>query len=613
MIKKRLLITAAVTAVILFTLTGCEIFNPPLVSGQIEFVDYKEQQKIIAGNEGTMAFGEKLVGLGDRDVLPLAIKNTGEGPLVITNMYVKTIKSEPDEADIFSIIDGTFPDLPLSIPSGKTVNDIFLEFAPVTAGEFSGKVFIDTETDTYNLDLSGTGLWRLTLIGDPDGTITLPIEVDNGESLDITSSTGIFYLACETGFLREFNSWEVVSPVVADPLDPPANVMVFDNIKAKKTELVIKAHTSLTVDILNPYVLVPNDAADIQTAINNCAADNTKIAVVVRAGTYNVTGDITMKTGLVGAASNIGIPVYGGYNAAWSVRSYKTPANRLDAAYQTVINITGSVNASGAALNNKVVLEGFTLTKQAGGNDNALVVFNNSTTAGLLYNTITAGGTNASIGVHCTNSAAPLIRYNYINAGTTSADYSETYGIKITEGATPVIYKNSISGGSAGGTGSKSFGIFSDFECEPIVRNNAPTATDSYGIYGGSASGSGGESYGIYIINNGKIIASYNDINGGAGGSATALFANYGGYFKLYSNNIHTGGGTSRKGVRIGMSGRVYAFTGNGIYDCPDALLEEYFGGAMTDIDDVNDKFHVDTNTDAAVDLSAAPSEVMYE
>jgi hypothetical protein len=614
MIKKSLLIIGTVMTLLIIILGGCEIFVPPTLSGQIEFVDYKEQVKVIAGNEGTMEFGEKLVGFVDRTVLPLAIKNVGEGPLLITNMHVYTIETDISEADVFSFIDGTFPDLPLSIPIGKTVSGIFLEFDPDTAGEFDGKVFVDTNNGSYNLNLSGTGLWQLTLIGHLKGTITLPIEVNNGETKTITSSTGIFNLACETIPLSEFVSWVDSGPAVPPP--------EFDNIKANKTDVVLKTHTTLTVDIRNPYVFVQKAAIgaidefnDFQSAINYCAATNTKSAVVVSAGTYDVAGDITMKTGVYDAGSGdevIGIPIYGGYDTLWSARSYKTPANRLAPAYKTVINIDGSIIASGSGLNNKVVIEGFTMTKGTS-DDDALVEFTDSTTAGLQYNTMTSGGTDESSAVLCTNSSAPLIRYNYINAGISSADYSETYGIKITEGAAPVIYKNSINGGTAGGTDSKSFGIFSDFECEPIVRNNTPIGVDSYGIDGGLAPGSGGESYGIYIINNGKVIASYNDINGGSAATSTALFANYGGYFKLYYNNIHTESGTSGIGAKTGMSGRIYAFSNNGIYDCPDAMIEDYFGGALTSIDDVNDKFHTETNQDTAIDLSEAPAEVQYE
>jgi len=599
--KKELIIIMAVSAMLLTTLGGCEIFNPPVLSGQIEFVDYKDQEgKIIAGNEGLMAFGEKLVEMGDRAILPLAIKNTGEGPLLITNMHVK--------ADVFGFVEESFPDLPLSIPSGKTVNDIFLEFAPVAAGEFTGKVFIDTELGSYYLDMSGTGLWQLTLTGNDDGKIILPIEVDGvAETKTITTSTGIFYLSCETELLREFGTWrEAGAP------NPVALAPIFDNAKAKKTEVELRYHTHLTVDIENPYIYVPNDFANIQTAIDTCAADNTKFAVVVAAGTHNFTGDIIMKNGVFDSGSGnevVRVPLYGGYDAGWSARSYKTAAERAVGTYETIINITGSISASGSALNNKVVIEGFTITKQAGGNDNALVVFNNSTTAGLLHNTITSSGSGSSVGVLCTNSAEPLIRYNYINGGTSSADYSESYGIQVTEGGKPVIYKNSIAGGAANGTGSKSFGIFCDFEAEPIIMNNTPMGPDSYGISGGT----GAESYGIYIINNGKVIAKYNDINGGSGTTSRALFANYGGYFKLDSNNIHTSSGTTRKGVETGMSGRVYSFINNGVYDCPDALLEEYFGGAITSIDDLNDKFHVESNQAEAVDLSAAPSEVQYE
>ena len=607
---KRIIILIA--AAVFTVLSGCEVFSPPVVPGVIDFPDYTAETKILGGKGGTMAFGEKLVGIGERAILPLAVSNTGEGDLVVTGIHTRTDKTASSDPDVFRIVDGTYPDFPLVIPPGKTVNDIFIEFDPVTAGDITGKVFIDTESGSHYLDLTGTGLWRLRLSvpaagDDSKGTIVLPIEVKKGETKDITSSTGIFQLSCETDFLNEFVEW-----VVSSTFDPAADPPVFDNVEAKKTSVVINTHTEITVDILSPYVRVtlgdtsPADYFDNFTdAINYCVTNHvdgggTKIAVIASAGTYTVGGDIVM-------AANV--PVYGGYRANWSDRAYKTAASRAtDAAHRTVINIGGSVLFSGSSLNSKVVLEGFTLTN-AGGNEDGLVEFTNYTTAGLQYNTLTSGGASEAVGVFCTNSAAPLIRYNYINGGTSTANYSKSIGIKVTEKAKPVIYKNSVSGGAAQGADSQSFGIFCDFETEPLVRNNAPTASDSWGISGGS----GAESYGVYMINNGNMIARYNNISGGSGTRSTALFNAYGGYFKLYNNNIYTSGGTDRYGVVTGINGRVYKLLDNGLYDCPSGLFDDFFGSPLKDIDDVNDKYHTDTNKGEAIDLSAAPAEVMYE
>ena len=561
-------------------LAGCEVFNP---GGQIVFDDFTETSRI-SGLTGAIDFGEKPVGTGAKAVESLKISNSGSSPLIITNVDVV--------GSCFQFVDGIKPDLPIEIPSGKTINDIFIEFLPDAAGSFEGMLFIETGSEAYYFSLIGTGLWQLTVTLDSgdDGLVTLPGIVNPGQSVVFESSTGEFELACELDFMREFVEWVVVSTHTADnePLfggdaDDPA-------LKAGylKTDLIIRSHTEINPDISNPYVTV-SSGGNIQAAINTAAA-GTQTAVAVSVGTYTLAGDLDMAEG---------ISLKGGYNAGFTARAYKTPADRSNATYRTVINIGGSISAASEAISDDVVIEGFTINKTATagpGYDQAILL--DSSSAGVYYNTVNSSGFAA--GIHVTDSSKSVISGNVITAGDTTADYSETYGIMVTEESDPVLYKNIITGGSAGGTNSTAYGVFCDFDCVVKLIGNTIDA------------GSGTESYGIYMINNGKVIADYNDINGGRGTTAYALFTNYGGNLYLTHNNIYTSGGDARYGVVAGFSGRLRLLTDSGIYDCESGLISTYLGGAVTQIDDVNDYFNTDTNIDSAITISAV-SEAAYE
>lgn len=606
---KRKLIFAAAVILVFLCLAGCE--QLPWSTGTLEFPDYTDQTKLVGGNAGLMDFGGKLVPpLGERAVLPLNIKNSGSGSLLITNIHILQGSvpddNPPDAVDAFSFIDGTFPSLPLLIPAGGTVNDIFIEFTPETAGDYSGKMYIETDTETTYIDLAARGLWQLKIDGDEDGVLYIlgDDDADNividgsSESGTASASDGVFTILCEPEFMREHQKWD---PNAAD-IDFPTVItdLEFDNRNALKTTVILKSHAAILADIENPYVQVdPGD--DIQAAINACAADlnNLPIAVALSAGTHNVSGNLTI---------NSGVPIYGGYSSSWTFpRVYKTYDDRDPAEtpnYATILNINGTINITGSTVKDNVVLEGFTINKSGGG-DAPLIKYDDGTTAVLSYNTITSNGTDSSSAVMVTNSSAPLIKYNYIDGGGTSDDYSESHGIEITEGASPVIYANNIAGGTAIGDDSKAFAIFCDFECEPYIRNNT--------IIGGSAPGSGGKSYGIYIINNGHALVDYNSISGGSGGTAVAMYAKYGSYFKANNNNIFTTGGDMRIGVWADHLSRVYALTGNGIYNCSDALYRSPSGVSLKAIAAVNSEFNTDSNSDSAVDLSSAPTEAQYE
>lgn len=594
------------------TVCCCEMFVAEDSGGVIEFSDFAEQEKEIGGNAGLLDFGTKTVELGARDILPLTIKNSGEGTLVITNIHILQTSAPDGSTDAaFTVVDGTYPALPLSIPAGKTVSDIFFEFAPDTAGDFRAELFVETEDDSYYVDLAGVGLWQLTLNGNDvsklyilgdDGSPDVSVDGAAADPAIATSSDGLFTVLCELEFLQELYGW-----VNAD-----GNAEI-ENPAAMKTTMVLSNHATVSADVRSPYIRVPDTDDDTDTDgdvyydnLNNAiaACDGVNyIAVVICAGEYTIDYDVSLSEG---------VPVYGGYKSDWTEpRLYKTVSDRTTSAHQTVLNVSDTILISGSALKNNVALEGFTINKD-GGDDDPLILFDNNTAAELRYNTITGGGTNHGAAVKVTNSATPLIKYNYITGGSLSADYADSYGIAVTEGAAPVIYKNNISGGAASGTDAKSYGIFCDFEAEPYIRNNTPLDGVSWGISGGSASGSGGKSYGIYIINNGHVLAEYNEISGGSGKTAIGLYSRYGSYIDAYYNNIYTEGGGTGIGLWADFSGRVYHLKHSGIYSCDTALYREW-NTNYTDIGGVNSVFNTSTNEDAAVDLSEAPSEVAYE
>ncbi len=348
---RKFLIFLLTAAAVSSLLTGCDnlLTEPP---GQLYFPDYSEQQKLVGGNGGLMDFESILVQLGDRAILPLSLRNSGEGPLKITNLSITTMSvpsSNPaDAAEPFSFVDGTFPALPLVIPAGMTVNDIFVEFAPETAGDFSGKLFIQTEGVSYYIDMIGTGLWQLTLNGSADGVLTILADdpADNVvidgvlETGTATSSDGVFNILCEPAFLRQFEQWQASGASLAADMD-------FDNAKAVKTTVTLNTHAELEASILNPFVFVPDDYPDLQNAITYCAAhlnDATpatrKIAVIVRAGSHSVGN----------AAFTADVPVYGGYDSSWSSRAYKTVADRTNSTYKTTLNVSGTITLSGSGI-----------------------------------------------------------------------------------------------------------------------------------------------------------------------------------------------------------------------------------------------------------------------
>lgn len=594
--KVLCLLPAVILLSFLLSLFGCKelgIGVEKVKPGNISFIDFLSAAKIRGGNEGVIDFGGKKIGIGEKDVQTLKIKNSGAGDLVINNMF---FKGAP-----FSFVEGTNPDFPLTIPAGKTIDNIYLEFNPKTSGSKTGQFFIDTGNAVHNFDLVGIGLWVLTISvtasgADSNCTIESPGTVNPSETIDFTSDTGVFNLKCVPDFMNEFVQWTIDgSPDVAP---------VFDNVDAKETTVVLYSHTSMHATILSPFVLV-SSGGDINAAISTAYTNGTGQSVAVSAGTYNVTGDITLLAG---------VPVYGGYNTAWSARSYKTPADRTNSTYATIINFdaTHSIK-SGSGIDNNVSFEGFTIQRSAIGTA-PLVSLTSDTKTVFRYNTITGNGSGAAVkyngasalltdnvitggsgaAVYITNYSSPRVENNTITGGTNTTDYELTYGIEVSENSSPVIYKNTISGGAASGKGGQAYGVFADFECEPRIVGNT--------INGGSAAGSNGKTYGVYLINNGKGTIGYNYINGSNGKSAAyALYVAYGGNLYLDYNNIYTTGGTERYGIYIAQGGRVRNLLNNGMYDASTALVFDFFNGSFETIDDVNGYFHTDTNTGSAI------------
>lgn len=570
--KKYLLV---ILVMLILPFCGCEMLGLT-EDGLLSFDDFTELDtgRLVSGITGTISFNETLVDPVERSIESLTMTNSGSGEMKIINAEVL--------GEGFGFIDGKKPDLPIKIPAGKTINDIFVEFIPRSAGLYEGMLQLETETKIYYFALEGTGVWQLTITLDAGDAckVTSPVAVDPGETKTITTSTGELELTCELDFMREFVQWDTTSihtaenePLFGGDEDDPSL-----KVDYTKTTVVIREHTTLNPDVLSPYYLVPDDYVSIQAAITACTVPTQKAVAVSNA--YDAANDstITMKAG---------ISLKGGYNTTFTSRLYKTTGDRENAAYATTISLTGSINA-GSAIGSDVVIEGFTINET--GTSSAVLL--DASKAGVYYNTINAGGQAA--GVKVTNGSTSIISGNVITGGATTADYSETYGIMVTEESDPVIYNNIINGGTAGGKGSAAYAVFADFDNEVTALGNTVNG------------GSGSESYGFYMINNGKLRADYNSISGGSGTESYAVFTNYGGNLYLTHNNIFTSGGTTRYGVVSGFSGRLRNLSDNGIYNCSSGLISVYVSGSAsvkTTINDVNDYCNTDTNKESIVSI----------
>ncbi len=104
-------IPAVIMLGFLLSLSGCKelgIGIEKVETGNISFIDFARAVKIRGGNEGVIDFGGKKIGIGDKDVKTLKIKNSGTGDLIIKDMF---FKGAP-----FNFVEGTYPDFPVIIP-----------------------------------------------------------------------------------------------------------------------------------------------------------------------------------------------------------------------------------------------------------------------------------------------------------------------------------------------------------------------------------------------------------------------------------------------------------------------------------------------------------------
>jgi parallel beta helix pectate lyase-like protein len=570
--------TVLILSLLLF-FSSCEFLANQASKGVLTLPDFSEYQSRFGGELGGIDYGGKTINLGTRAVEQVKLQNTGTGPLTIDDVYI--------EGTGFEFADNNLPDLPFTIPEGSSIDGIFVEFNPQSGGLFSGKLFIEANNQRRFVSLDGIGLWQLTLSvaaagADSNGKITSPVVVLPAETEILTSPTGIFQLACEIEPLSDLVGWRVDAAAIAPE---------FENQTALNTEVQLFSHTEISLEILVTWALVqtpapgvPHGFVSIQDAIGFVEADPAFVGVAV-SEFYVSTNDTAINL-------PAGVKLHGGYVGGFGGdRFYKTPQERID--YLT--RITAPITVSGDAVDNNVMIEGFII--------NNTVTVSNGSPALVQYNTIT-GPTppETPIGLLSTTDATPLIRFNIISGGSTSADYSESYGLYVSEGSTPVIYDNVINGGQASGTGSESFAVFSDFECEVLLTGNT--------ITGGTAPDSAGKSYGVYMINNGKIFAGYNNISGGSAATAYGMYVAYGGNLYLDYNNIHNNAGaTTRHAVYVGAQGRVRRMLNNGLYDSPDSLLYFYLPHSVyTTIDDVNDYFHTDSNSGSAITIEIPDS-----
>jgi hypothetical protein len=206
--------------------------------------------------------------------------------------------------------------------------------------------------------------------------------------------------------------------------------------------------------------------------------------IYVAAGSYNKSITIDSDKTVLGGYNNVN----------WldvNVQDRENPT------YKTEIIGDTSIAVTITNCNNPSRLQGFTIRPAGGPNSYGIQISGGSPLVRL--NTIHAGsGSNNTMGIYVTGSAAPQIQYNIIWGGTGSIT---TRGIFIDGNSNPRILQNVING----------------------------------------SSGSPGTSYGIYAGNSGTMMQIFNNlIFGGTGTTSYAIHISIGGA-KIFNNTISSG------------------------------------------------------------------------
>ncbi len=536
----------------------------------------QSRDDMIGGFTGTASLdtdpeGSTLV--GDRSKTNIVLQNIGTEDIVITDIALYRhvysggeISGTEDFQTIFGFPPGLKPDLPVSIPSGGEFDGLFLYFEPVIAGYESGVLVLDTNSGQVSLRIAGYGAWELTLIvaGGANGKIVEPIEVLAGET--------IVYRATSTEVALKATGDHPLGLYELQQWTPGGSVSIAD-VNAEETVATLTGPGSVQAVYSSPYVFVLDGAAgdgltdstpcgSIETAIPILIANSRK-GIVVAAGTYTASADISMAAG----------SLKGGYSSDFTARDITANLTIIDLGAYTLIfdETTGEAG----------FLEGFTLN----GGDNA----GESTTALRIYG------------------SSPVITDNIINAGNDSLRSTAIHIINependlLDDAITPDIGNNTITAGNTTAAGGTSYGIYIDWYANPAISDNVITA--------GSSSGSSGKSYGIYSVNQSSPVVRNNFINGGGGtAEASALYFGYGGYPEIEDNTLFNGNASNTYGLILWTFARIETLSGNNLYDCDTAFVYNYFDNTyLTTIDEVNDEYLPGETDPAVLNRSAPP------
>jgi parallel beta-helix repeat protein len=581
--------------------SGCDQQSQELVQLALKEIA-QERADSIEGFLGTVkifsdeAGGRKLTPVGDTATRRITIENPGTADLVINDVsvYLQVYDSSEEEMtgeyfqDIFKIVEGTKPDLPLVIPPNGSFSSLYVSFSPVESGETTGVLSLETNAGEKFFRIWGNGAWRLDLdVSGQYGKIVEPIEVEIGEGPKTYYATDnevtLKAVTLHPQGLWELDEWFIDSgdAVIEDDPDTPD-----PEWKMLSAVVTLGGHAAIRAHFISPYVYVDDDAtgpsydgssgdpaASIAAGVSIYNSNSTfpydLKGICVATGTYTISADETVTRDVI---------FRGGFRTNFTERDYETAGDR--STYQTLINTTDVSLGFSSSVMDASVLEGFTL--QGGTGSAVIPVYTNGSDVTIRYNTITAPVDGYGIGVQ--NHADPTIENNVIygaNGGLRSV------GIYVNDYSDPTIRNNTIIAGNPTSDGGESIAIYVDWFSNPMIDGNILTA--------GQATGDRGKSAGIYSINSSSPTIKNNIISAGYGKSVSyALYFSYGGWPVIDSNVMFTpeSGSQSKYGMYIGSAARIDSMTRNNLYGFPDGFALIYTEDrALKTIEEINDRW----------------------
>ena len=578
--------TCGVAVLLALFATGCVLPPVPGILSVADLTPTTQDQAM--GTMGTVVIQEgdddayTAVGQTAYATLP-ALTNEGETDLVIRGMRVYkpsydangTITDGGFNQDVFALVEGTRPDLPLVLSPGQSLTGLMVSFAPRVSGPAWGVLSFETDGGQATLGLEGTGVWNLTLIvaAAAGGKITAPVEVLENESVLYRCATDTVEVRAETTHalqLTELGTWITTGGASAAPNDQSV------------ATLTVTDHGSVEAVFVNPYVLAWTGTygGSLNTALA-AFVPGTHKGVVVGAGTWTVTGTLPMIAGVL----------RGGYLGVGADRRYETPEDRANVTYRTVLAMAldSTLNA-GAAADETSLIEGFVIQGAAGadaltfGGGAATTVRACDITAAADRYAIYADGAGPTVescyiyGSAATGDAANpdsaavcLVGSNAVLAGNSIAAGTHgvrTVGVFLTQGSAATLSNNVITGGATDIDSALSVGVYVDFVSDPVLEANT--------ITGGTSSGSGGQSTAVMVTDGSSPVIRANDLDGGTGIAAAFAVYLYGsGWPVILGNQLHTSAteGTAGYGVYAGHGSRIETLADNHFSLVPSGLL----------------------------------------